>query len=249
MLELKEKLRGRKPLLGTFVKTASPAICETVAYSDFDLICLDAEHAPFDRSSLDQCVLACRAADLPVLIRLPSNQAEHIQHALDIGATGIIAPHIMSGEDAKKLADLSLYHRGRGFAGGTRAAQRKSMTRHVEDSNQNVVIIAQIEDAAALNHLDSIFAVEEIDAFFIGRSDLTISYGLTDPNHAQILDKVEKICLTGEKYGRAVGMFTGNLDEISKWRNLGVSLFLLSSDQALMLEGAARLNSQVRQNF
>ena len=51
---------------------------------------LDAEHALFDRGSLDSCILAARAGEKTILVRPPS----HILNALDCGADGVILPHI-----------------------------------------------------------------------------------------------------------------------------------------------------------
>ena len=43
------RLRAREPILGTFVKTPSAIVCEVLAMTPLDCVCLDAEHAPFDR--------------------------------------------------------------------------------------------------------------------------------------------------------------------------------------------------------
>ena len=53
-------------MVGTWLKTPSYIVAEVLAGSDLDVLCLDAEHAPFDRGDLDAAVLACRANDMPV---------------------------------------------------------------------------------------------------------------------------------------------------------------------------------------
>jgi hypothetical protein len=43
-------------------------------------------------------------------------------------------------------------------------------------------------------------------------------------------------------------MFVADLTEAKEWRDNGASLFLLQSDQAFMLAGAARLVAALSQN-
>ena len=54
----KQKMLSGEILAGTFLKTPNYILVEVLAQSKLDFICLDAEHSPFDRAALDQC-LAC----------------------------------------------------------------------------------------------------------------------------------------------------------------------------------------------
>ncbi len=250
-MTLKSKLRAGDPLVGTFLKTPSPMICEVLGGSDLDLICLDAEHSPFDRRDIDGCIAACRAAGMPVIVRPQSASPEQILNALDCGADGILAPHIATVKAAEALVAAGTYGKARGYAGSSRSAGYggRTMQQQIEASNASVSLIAQIEDAEALEGLDDLFAVEGLDAFFIGRADLTVSMGFDTPSHPAVVDAVAAICEAGQKAGRTVGMFTGNLDEIPKWRALGASLFLLGSDHSFMLQGAAQLYEDVQKRL
>ena len=123
------------------------------------------------------------------------------------------------------------------------------MSVHKAESNARTTIIAQIEDAEALDNLKDIFSVEGIDCFFIGRSDLTISLGLDDPADDKVLNAIEEICQEAKKQGRTLGTFTTDLDEIPRLRELGVSMFLLESDHSLLLKGAGDLCERVKCHF
>ena len=63
----KQRLASGAPLHGTFVKTPHPHVVEVLAMTGLDCLCLDAEHAPFDRRDLDACIMATRAGGMPVL--------------------------------------------------------------------------------------------------------------------------------------------------------------------------------------
>ena len=96
----RSRLRNREPMMGTFLKTPSPIVCEVLGFSPLACLCIDAEHAPFGRLELDGCVAALRAADMPSLVRVQSGSAGEILSALDSGATGMVLPHVVSGPQA-----------------------------------------------------------------------------------------------------------------------------------------------------
>ena len=56
---------------------------EVLAQSGLDFLCLDAEHAPFDRGAMDQCIAVATALDFPILIRVGDGSEREILQALD----------------------------------------------------------------------------------------------------------------------------------------------------------------------
>ncbi len=249
---LKSRLNARDLLAGTWVKTPHPHIVEVLSLSLLDLIVLDAEHAPFGRESIDACILAGRASGTPVLVRPASAAHEAILQALDGGADGVIVPHIRSADEARALVRACHYgaagaNQARGFAGSTRAAGYTTlgMPKHREAA-KGVIVIAQIEDAEALDEIEAIAAVEGIDALFIGRADLTISLGADSPDDAVVIEAVDRICAAGQSANRAIGMFLGRVADVPHWREKGASLFILQSDQDFVLAGAQALAGAVK---
>jgi hypothetical protein len=94
-------LHSGTTLIGTFLKTPSPIVTEVLSLTDLDCLCIDAEHAPFDRIAIDGSIAMARAAAMPMLVRVPATAPEHILNALDCGATGVVAPHIRSAAEAR----------------------------------------------------------------------------------------------------------------------------------------------------
>jgi 2-keto-3-deoxy-L-rhamnonate aldolase RhmA len=246
-MTFKQRIAGQEPMLGTFVKTPHPHIVEVLASTGLDCLCLDAEHAPFDRRDLDLCILAARAASMPVIVRPPSSAHEQILNALDCGADGVLVPHVRSAEEARAVAKAAHYGAGgRGYAGSSRAAGYGSIAipDHLAKSAARSVVIAQIEDLEALDEIEAIAAVEGIDALFIGRIDLTIALGCNDPDDPKVVEALELIIAAGKNSGRPVGMFTSKPTDAAIWRDKGVSLFLLGSDHSFLKSGAASLRQQ-----
>lgn len=246
--DLKRRISAGEFMLGTFQKTPHMHITEVLSLSSLDVVCLDAEHAPFNRGDLDACCAIARANDLPTLERVSHNSPEAILDALDRGANGILAPHVRSVAEAQALAKACQYGAGgRGFAGSTRAAwyATRGMPKHLEGTPSEVSVVAQIEDVEALDEITEIAQVPGIDALFIGRADLTVALGETNLKAPIVLEAVETIMQACRSAGRACGMFVGDLSEVPDWRSKGASLFLLASDHALMLQGAEALRAKV----
>ena len=244
----KQRLRAGELLVGTYIKTPAPAVCEVLGMSELDAICLDAEHAPFGRAELDHCIHALRAAGKPSLVRVAANAPEYILQALDCGATGIIVPHVASPEEAAAVAAAAHFGQhsgtaGRGYAGSTRAGGFGTvpMQKHLRNSADTVTTMIQIEDPAAVDAVKEIAAVPGIDCLFVGRIDLTVAYGAETPNDEKVLTAVRRVCAAGRNANIPVGMFVPDPAEVPQWIEAGAAFFLLASDQAFILRGANEL--------
>ncbi len=243
------RLHGGDILLGTWVKTPSPVVCEVLARSGLDVLALDAEHAPFGRAELDACLAICRALGMPALVRVPSADPAAILNALDCGATGVLVPHVASVVQAEAAVRACHYGAGgRGYAGSTRAAgfAGRPIAEQLRRSREETTVILQIEDVEALDVVDRIAAVEGIDALFVGRVDLTVSLGATQLDDARVISAVESICAAGRHRGVPVGMFVGDPAEARRWIPHGATLFLLGSDHGFLLSGARALREAVK---
>ena len=245
----RDRLLAGDRLIGTFVKTPSPIVAEVLSLTDLDCLCLDAEHAPFDRIAIDGAVAMTRAAGMPTLVRVPATSPEHILNALDCGAAGVVAPHIRSAAEAAAFARACRYGAGgRGYAGSSRAARytTRAMADHLAVSAAGTVAIVQIEDPEAVADIDAIAAVPGIDALFIGRVDLTVAYGAASQDDRQVVAAMERVCAAGQRHGRRIGMFLARPGDVPRWAALGANLFLLGSDHGFLLHGAASMLAQTR---
>lgn len=234
----RERVRRGERLLGVFLKTASHQTVELLGLTGLDFAIIDAEHAPFDPSELDRMALAARAADLPLLIRPPEPQGSFISQALDLGLSGVVAPHVDGSEAAQRLLEAVRYDRGRrGVSPSTRAAGygAPDLAAYLSAADARTSVWCQIEDAAALDRLDEIAAIDELDCLFIGRVDLAVSLGVQGPSHPKVDAAVAVIAEAGRRAGRAVGMFLPSLGEAERWAEQGVSVFVCGSDQSWLL--------------
>lgn len=173
---------------GTFIKTASPHIVEILGLTGLDFAVIDAEHAPLDRAMLDLMLLAGRAAGLPLLVRIPDRNPATILSALDMGAAGLLMPHVDTVADAQDLVRNARFRNGRrGYSGSPRFAGYGSMgMQQAVQAGDQALIICQIESPQAVENAAGIAAVPGVDGLFVGRADLALAMGLDDARHPDV---------------------------------------------------------------
>lgn len=236
-------------LVGTFVKTPNPAVVEVLAKSSLDFVILDAEHAPFDRRDIDHCVLAAREGGIPVLVRVPSRDPVWIQQALDVGANGVVVPHVRNSKEAVAVARAAHFgDGGRGFAGSTRAADytKRDIPTHLRLSSQSTIVIVQIEDDEAVPHAREIAAVDGIDGVFIGPVDLSISMGKESPGDDAVRGAMERVAADVRGVGKSAGIFVGSATDFNGYESMNLRFVLVRSDQSFMLSGAETACAELR---
>ena len=101
-----------------------------------------------------------------------------------------------------------------------------------------VTCVAIIEDVKALDEIDAIAAVEGIDAFFIGRGDLTARDRRAVDDLAKTHAVVAPI-MAAARAGMPIIMLSADRADAVAMAQLGASAFLVASDQLPEAGGAA----------
>ncbi len=236
----RSRLLSGEELVGIFVKTPAHQVIEVLGSSELDFIILDQEHSPFDLKAIDSCLMAANAVDMPTFVRIQQNTATGMLYPLDCGAAGVIVPHVATLDKAAEIGDGGRYRGGtRGFAGTQRAGGygTKEMNDYIDLADAQNTIIAQIEDVEAVENIEKIVSVESIDAFFLGRADLTVGYGAKSQNDKIVLDALEHVCSVVRKAGKHLAAYSGP-SEKQTLRDMGVTMFTVGSEQSLIISGA-----------
>ena len=244
----RQRLRDRDVLSACFIKTPAFQHVEIAGASGLDAVVLDTEHASFDPSQLDVCLLAARAAGTAGLVRLADQRPETALHALDLGAAGVVVPHVKDAATARAVVAICRYRDGeRGFSNSPRAGGYGAigMADHVTASDNVISVICQIEDASAIDHVADIAAVPGVDCLFIGRADLALSYGVTQLDHPRVDAAIATIIDAGQARGIAVGIFLADATAVGSYAQRGVSFFVIGSDQSWLRSAATQLASSM----
>ncbi len=235
--------------VGTFIKTPTGHATEILGDLGFDFIVIDAEHAPFDRGTIDQILLATRAAGLAGIVRVPSGAGPDMLSALDCGAAGVLVPHVTSAEMARQVVAACRFRSGhRGFSPSGRAGRYGGtpMWDYVDACDTLSTVVGMIEDPEAVEAIDEIVAVDGLDAVFIGRGDLMVSMGVQSPMAEELARATEAIINAAVAVGKPVIAMTPGGKDAEWLKSLGVNGFIIASDQGFMRQAAAGALKEMR---
>ena len=108
--KVKALWRQGKPAVAGWISTGNAYIAEVMAHTGYDALIIDTQHGmgtTFDQAAA--CLQAISTTDTVPIVRVPWNQPEYMQSALDAGAYGIIVPLVNSYEEAEKAGSACRY--------------------------------------------------------------------------------------------------------------------------------------------
>src|SRR5215469_7991490 len=91
---LRQRLAAGETLYGTFLGLGSALAAEACALAGFDWLLADLEHGGGTESALLGQQLAADTHDVPMLVRVESDDRIRAGRALDQGAAGIMFPRL-----------------------------------------------------------------------------------------------------------------------------------------------------------
>ncbi|MCL2094203.1 MAG: aldolase/citrate lyase family protein [Treponema sp.] len=246
MARIKERLKNGETLVGTMVTLVEhPDIVKVIQVAGFDYLVMDNEHGSFDYSTLARICSVARAVDFPLVIRIPECRREIVLKYMEMGAHGLLLPNCEDPETARSLVDFSKYaplgNRGvsllRGHTGYRAPA---SATQYMAESNEETLIMCQIESQRAVENVEAILDVEGVDAAFIGPNDLSQSFGLMGQfTHPTIEAAMDRVLGAAKARGKYSGVhYTGGVEMLQPWIAKGMSLNLWTNDITMMLNNA-----------
>ncbi|MGN0734502.1 MAG: HpcH/HpaI aldolase/citrate lyase family protein [Anaerovoracaceae bacterium] len=239
---LKQRLQQGEKALGIFAKCPFIEIAEVIAYAGYDAYVIDRQHAIFTDIETETLMAVAKAAGTTPIVRIPSAAEEHIIHALDSGAEGIIIPGIETVEEAEKIARMTKFAPNglRGMNGGARAAKHGYTPRadYMADANLNTMTMIMVENLYMVENIDKLGEIENIDGFFIGPADLSQVMGIPGQvNHPDLLKNVEKVAKSAKEHNKFVAVFAGSMEGARKFIDCGVTFIIHSTDLSVMNAG------------
>lgn len=239
MQDFRARCLAGDALIGTFLSTPHPVAVEVVAATPIDFVCIDGEHAQIGRERIEEMIRAADVHRKPVIVRVPGHAPESIASALDAGATGILVPRVSTAAQARAAVDASRYPPvgSRGVGPGRAQGYGYRIFDYLKQANEKVVVALQIETAEGLANIEEIAAVDGVDVLFVGPGDLSVSLGALGPEHVERLNTaILDIVKAGRARSRALGIYRPSAADVGKWREAGVSFFIVASDAMLLGE-------------
>ncbi len=238
---LKSKLKNKEAAIGGWVMIGHPASAEIMARSGFDWICIDLEHTAIDLSTTENLIRAIEFGGSTPLVRLTNNDENLIKRVMDSGAHGIIVPMVQTVEDMKKAVDALYYppkgRRGVGLARGQKYGAPDEFTKYQDWLKDNAVCIAQIEHIDAVDNLEEILSLQDVDGYFLGPYDLSASMGLVGQiEHPDVQDAMKRVHSIAKKIGKPGGLHIVEPDpeKLSQYISEGLRFIAYSIDTRII---------------
>lgn len=236
---LKEKMKSR-PVFGMTIYSNCPQFIECLGYAGFDFVFLDAEHCPWETTDLREAILAARISGISPLVRVTEPDMIQIRKALEMGAEGVIVPHVRTLEDMKMCVRAAKFPpKGRrGFDTTVRAAQfgmGLDGQEFVKTANETELVIPMCEDFEFGDQMDELMAVEGIDAINFGPADYSMSvntptgYDMKNSDTDEVLERIIKIA-EPKGIGVMAPAVPPTLEHAERLIHKGVNMVIMGSD-------------------
>ncbi len=205
---IRTKLKNNKPSIGAWMQIPSPSLAEIISSQNFDWVAIDLEHSQFNPETIKNIFRAIELNDKIPFARLKSNSEDEIKTLLECGAGGLIFPNIKNSNHLKKILEkIYLPPKGSRGVGFSRANLYGKDFYNYVNKSYYPIIIPMIENIEALNDIDNILKIKEVDSTLIGPYDLSSSMGIVGEIQSQKFLKTLNFYLNiSKKYKKASGI-------------------------------------------
>ncbi len=239
--KVREKLEKGETVIGTVTYAWSPTIVEVAGLAGLDFIRIDCEHSWRQDGVADNLIRAAAISDIVPLMRIDGGSPYLPMKALEIGAGGIIAIDINSPEEAEEVVRQAKFpptgirgYSGQCWSGGWGTMAGKEW---VEWCDREQLVGVMIESSSAIEKVEEILSVEGVDYALFGPADFSMSIGLRGPqkNHHEIQAGLKATIAAAQKYNKGIMLGVGsNMEQIKQYKEMGVNMFELGSDIAVL---------------
>jgi 4-hydroxy-2-oxoheptanedioate aldolase len=231
-----------RPLLGAALYSYDPIFLEIAAHMGFQVVWIEMEHAPISFSeAADLCRMAAGTGML-TMIRIPDARRESVLKAAECGPDIIDIPMVDTPEEVAELVRYAKFAPigARGFFSVSRALRYgivDNVPAEQQKLNAELALLAQIETKEALERIEEIASVPDVD-IFIGPADLASSLGMPgQTSHPELLKAADQIVRVARKHNKKVITACGAA-EFHHWLRLGVDLLFCTNNIVCLKTGA-----------
>jgi len=209
LAKLRENKAKHKLERGEIVTVVSglntPNMVDFLGQFGFDAVWIETEHGPVDFADIPDITRACDLWGMTSLVRVNQNNHGLIYRTLDVGAQGVVVPHVNTAEEARAVVDAAKFH-PLGTRGITTSRQGYDVPGFVHEANDESLVTVLIEDIVAVENLADILTVDNVDCFFVAPGDLAQSMGyLGRASHPDVLAVIDKALEQITSSGRVAG--------------------------------------------
>jgi len=238
---LKEILEEGRLAVGSCVYSSSPAMVELAGFCGLDFCRIDNEHSWRRDESVENMVRAAAVSGVVPLLRVDRDDPNVVRKALEIGAGGILVPHINTAEEVEEVVRAARFP-PRGDRGiGTLCFSARWGTERAVDwirwSHEEQLLGIMIEDRRAMDRLEEIMSVEELDYVLFGASDYSVSIGRPgETGHPEVMDALRATIEAADRHGKYVCKGVGHpwVENARKFVEMGCHMIELGHDVSIL---------------
>jgi 4-hydroxy-2-oxoheptanedioate aldolase len=234
--------------------TRTAEIARVASSAGFDMLYIDLEHSALTLDATAQICMAAQDQGVMPAVRVPANTPEYISRVLDIGAMGVIAPHVRSAEEARAVVRAAkLPPQGERSNTGLFPQLHYRSFPAAETCaaiNEATMVIVQFESADCLARADEIVAVEGVDIVFVGLNDMLGDLGLAGQyDHPRVDEIYRQVIDTCRRHGKhcGVGGLASRPDLMERYVRMGARYVSSGTDMAFLLGAAVARAKQIKE--
>ncbi|HOF86537.1 MAG TPA: aldolase/citrate lyase family protein [Armatimonadota bacterium] len=240
---VREKMRRGDIILTAKLNFMNPNLAELIGYFGFDCLWICNEHQGIDRAMLENIIRTAKITGMDMMIRTGFGAHTDLIQPLEMGAQGLMIPHIASVAQVEEIVRAAKFHpvglRGMDCVNGDADQGMAPTDDYLEFARNNTFIAVQIEDEEALAQVDRIAAVPGLDMIFLGPKDFSQAAGVPGAvRHPRVW---EAILRCSEACGRhGIYCATSGLGDPAYMRRLiehGVKFLTGPSDYGAVVRG------------
>jgi 4-hydroxy-2-oxoheptanedioate aldolase len=245
------KLRRGEVASCTKMNTSDPRVAEIAAMSGVDCVWICQEHVGNTLNDVENQIRAAKIHDVDTIVRVKRGTYSNMIRPLELDATGIMVPHVMSANDARQIVYWTRFAPvgRRPLDGGNADAAYCQVPgpEYIRDANRERFVIIQIEDPEPMEELEEIAAVEGIDMLFFGPADYCHGMGIPFQfDHPAVDDARRRIADAAVRHGKFAGT-TASPDSLVELADLGYRFLCVGADVLILTEGFAAIAESFRQ--
>jgi 2-dehydro-3-deoxyglucarate aldolase/4-hydroxy-2-oxoheptanedioate aldolase len=243
--------RGQVPIGHMVVEFWVRGLAKQLEAIGFDFVIYDMEHSGYTIGDLADQLAWIKATPLTPIVRPPASDYHHISRALDAGVQGVMIPRVETLDEVRHVVEAVKYppegKRGISFSiahddflGGDGLEKMRS-------ANNETLVIIQIENVSAVEHIDKFLAVPGVDMAWVGQYDLTASMGITAQfDHPRLQEAMTRVVNACRRAGKVAGIQPTSVSQAMTWTEQGFGCISYSEDMLVYMEACGRAVGELR---
>jgi 2-keto-3-deoxy-L-rhamnonate aldolase RhmA len=227
------KLRAGQRTIGLFLLSGNAMIAEACGTLPIDWLIVDMEASPVTKEGALHIMQALSGSGVTPMIRVCTLDRHLIEHALDVGAHGVLVPKIETPEEAARAVEACRYPPAgrRGINPVRASAYFGNLPAYFQQANERSMCMVQIESVEAVGRAAELASVPGVDVVFIGAGDLASALGQPGVVTGDKMDRARQQVLEAvNKAGKVPGIFAYSIELAQQYAREGFKFIAIGND-------------------